>query len=200
MNTALKQPAFGEPAWGRALVLSFDAEGHYWLRGETQRLKATVAASCLLRPEPGDTALFFSDEAGPAYILAILERAPGAAAASLGLPPQTVIRADDLSLETGRLTAATSEMDFAAGRAQFSGGFLTLNFTVLYFAARQLTSVIRNIVQRCRNLNIEARETGRLTAGRLRLSAREGLSAKAEGVDIKAENAVKVNGRSIQLG
>jgi hypothetical protein len=186
MNTALDQSNFTEPTLTRALILEYDeAEGCYWLLNDNSRLGATLAVSCLLRPEKGDTILFFEDTSGRAYILAVLERASGFQA-KLDLPAESIIRAESLSLE--------------AGAMNLSGGLLNLNFTVLNFMARQMTSAIRNIVQRCRNISVEARETSRLSAGRLRLSAREGLSARAEDVDIKAESAVKVNGRSIQLG
>ncbi len=71
---------------------------------------AILSASCLLRPEPGDRVLVWSEGDGPNFVLAVLTRAGQDATAVLSSSAPLAIRAPRLAIASGSVQVECEEL------------------------------------------------------------------------------------------
>jgi hypothetical protein len=162
-------------------------------------LTAMTAASCLICPEIGDTVLFCADD-GDAFIISVLTRTDPASGATLALPSKTLVELKDLTFKTQMLTCHSAETLLESERVNIKGSVLSLGFSLVQMAAKMLTSVCGSVLTRTRNMTVEVEKSAHINSSRLTLSAREDLITKAENVEVKAVNSVKIDGQSMRLG
>ncbi|MGF1605835.1 MAG: DUF3540 domain-containing protein [Rhodothalassiaceae bacterium] len=85
-------------------------------------IEAVQAVSCLVAPLPGDRVLLTRDEAGLAYILAVLDR-PSGQPAILDVPgaSQLSLQAPEAQISADRLTVRACDGAFLIGRLRLIG-------------------------------------------------------------------------------
>ncbi|MDR1656641.1 MAG: DUF3540 domain-containing protein [Deltaproteobacteria bacterium] len=181
-----------------AMVLEVLENETYRLASDTAEFIAKRAYSCLVRPEVGDLVLS-STVGSDSHLLAILERTEGAFGC-LDLPSSAQLNAVDLEIKSQSVRLTSREAEIKSGRLKMGGGLLGLDFTLLNFTAKQMIVVVRNLVQRCRRLRLEAGQNAVINSSRMRLSGKDAVAVSGREIDLKADGAVKVDGHKIMLG
>lgn len=187
-------------------------------------LSCRLAASCLLRPEPGDLALIALPGALPqdgkavAYILAVLERGEAQSPARLDLPTGAVIAASGgqvqieaaqgISLSTpAELSASAGSMSFAAGGVRWlaeafsyvgkSLEFITQRFTE---TATERDTQAGTWTQRLGDSFRHVEELDETQAGMVRTLAKDTALLHGRVTYVQAEEFVKADGQEVHLG
>ena len=182
----------------KALVLDAGEGDCFRLASDAGETVAKRAFSCLIRPEAGDLVLV-AGTGSDCHLLAVLDR-PTSAPAVITLPAEAIVSGRKTELKSEILKIQSSDTEVKSGRLKMGGGLLGLDFAILSVSAKQMIVVVRNLVQRCRRLRLEAGQNASIAAGRLRISGKDGVVVGGREVDLKAEGAVKVDGRKIMLG
>jgi hypothetical protein len=161
---------------------------------------AALSPSCLLRPEIGDKVLAFRSQ-GEAFILSVLQRAQGPQGqARLDLPDQAVLSGKALRINSQVLEVESGKAAFRAGRLSLEGGLMTLGSKVLSLAAKHICLAAQKALGRFQSLQAQSSEDMALSAGSIRLSAEGQLLSKSGSLDLEAEGAARIDGRSLMLG
>jgi len=183
-------------------------------------LSCRLAASCLLRPEPGDLALVALPLEGKAtaYILAVLERGEAESPARLDLPSGAVIAApggqvqieaaQGISLSTpAELSASAGSMSFAAGGVRwladafsFVGKSLELITQRFTETAAERDTQAGTWTQRLGDSFRHVEELDETQAGMVRTLARDTALLHGRVTYVQAEEFVKADGQEVHLG
>jgi hypothetical protein len=186
-------------------------------RTETGECQANRATSCLLEPAVGDVVLLALVSTGPVYVLAVLEREPGAPATiamdgnlevklpagALGLAAQDGVRlvsGKDVSVVCGEIGVNAVDGRVALRRLSFVGDFLSAELERVKVFAGTLDSVLDRLSQKVKRSYRVVEETDHLRAERIDHAAKKSLSLRAESAHITAEELVKIDGDQIHLG
>ncbi|MDR1546125.1 MAG: DUF3540 domain-containing protein [Deltaproteobacteria bacterium] len=200
MNAAFKMTdiSAGPAEIFRAQVAE-DLGGSLLLSDENELFEAGLAASCLLKPAAGDEVLCCRDGHG-AFVLAVLTRAEPQNEAAVELPAKTWLKAGRLRLATQAVEGRTGELDLTAERFRLQGGLMSWNFRLVHLAVGLLSSVFKAARSRTKDCSLEVERTASVSAKRLKLKVQDDLTAGAGLVDLKAQGAVKIDGRTVSLG
>ncbi len=183
-------------------------------------LSCRPAASCLLRPEPGDTALVALPEngQGQAFVLAVLERGDAEAPAVLDLRSGARIAAPEgsvnveaglgISLATpGELSASAVRMTFAADKVRWLARKFSFLGKVLDLVARRVTETAKERdtqagtwTQRLGDSFRHVEDMDETQAGMVRTLARETALLHGRVTYVQAEEFVKADGQEVHLG
>lgn len=178
------------------------------------------AASCLMRPEPGDIALVALPESGqgPAYVLAVLERGDAEAPAVLDLRSGALIAAPEGSVSVeaglgialatpGELTASAVRMSFAADRVRWLARKFSFLGKVLELVTRRFTETAKERdtqagtwTQRLGDSFRHVEELDETQAGMVRTLARDTALLHGRVTYVQAEEFVKADGQEVHLG
>jgi len=169
------------------------------------------AASCLLRPEPGDTVMVSGPDRYRLYLIAVVEKAdPSAsrieAAGDVTLTAMTGGRvslesSSELRLHGGRMlnmtasktSCAVTEMDFSAQTTEASVGHLR-------FFGKAIESVVDRMVQMARTALRIVDETDQLRAGHVDHEAKETVRVHGRHTVVTGQDLVKVDSAQIHMG
>ncbi|KYF82960.1 DUF3540 domain-containing protein [Sorangium sp. So ce394] len=191
--------------------------GGFVVRAGTGEHEAQRAVSCLVEPEVGDVVLLARSERGKSYVLAVLERAPGAAA-------RVVHDGDiELQLRRGRFRVAAQEgIDLASGKdvSVASAGVRvnTVEGNVVFqrlscFGAAvhaevekakmvftSLETVAERLTQKLKRSYRLIEQFDHVRADRIDYAAKQTASLRGENTLVTAEELVKLDGEQIHLG
>lgn len=169
------------------------------------------AASCLLRPEPGDTVMVSGPDRYRLYLIAVVEQAQASASCieAAGDVTLTAMSGGRVSLESsselhlhgGRMlnmtaskaTCAVTEMDFCAQSAEASVGHLR-------FFGKALESVVDRMVHMARTALRIVDETDQVRAGHVDHEARDTVRVHGRHTVITGQDLVKVDSAQIHMG
>lgn len=169
------------------------------------------AASCLLRPEPGDTVMVSGPDRYRLYLIAVVEKAdPSAsrieAAGDVTLTAMTggcvsLESSSELRLHGGRMlnmtaskaSCAVTEMDFSAQTTEASVGHLR-------FFGKAIESVVDRMVQMARTALRIVDETDQLRAGHVDHEAKETVRVHGRHTVVTGQDLVKVDSAQIHMG
>lgn len=203
----------------RAHVLVAE-DGLFVIVTEQGTLNCKIAASCLLRPEPGDLALVAmpEDRNGQAYILAVLERANSDSAMQINLGSGANMVAEngavyiagktDLNLQAGgELNASAKSMSFVCSSVHW----LSKTFSLLGKTVETICSVWRetsqeretnaqNWTQRLGDCHRHVQDLDETQAGTSRTLARDTALVHGRVTYVQAEEFVKADGEEVHLG
>ncbi len=187
-------------------------------------LSCRLAASCLLRPEPGDLALVAlpgdlpHEGKGVAYILAVLEREEAANPARLDLPSGALISApggqvqieaaQGISLSTpAELSASAGSMSFAAGGVRWLADAFSFVGKSLEFITQRFTETTAERdtqagtwTQRLGDSFRHVEELDETQAGMVRTLAKDTALLHGRVTYVQAEEFVKADGQEVHLG
>ncbi|WPL16631.1 hypothetical protein Thiowin_01598 [Thiorhodovibrio winogradskyi] len=183
-------------------------------------LSCRPAASCLLRPEPGDWALVALPEGSKAdaWVLAVLERGDSDAPAMLDLPSGAHLQAPHgaLSLEASQgislatpaeFSASAVRMSFAADKVSWLARSFSFLGQALEFVTRRFTETAeerdtqaKTWTQRLGDSFRHVEELDETQAGMVRTLARDTALLHGRVTYIQAEEFVKADGQEVHLG
>lgn len=195
---------------------AIDARG-LTVRTDDGTFTARRAASCLLQPEVGDVVLMAVVPSRDCYVLAVLEREPGAAArvsfdgdVDLHLPAGRLAMTaqEGVSIVTaGALDLVGQRLDAQAEVATTSFGALSVmaddaraELTRARVEAGAIDTVADRVTERVQRSYRTAEEFDHLRAGVIDHAARETLKLRSHDAVLTAEGLVKVDGAQIHLG
>lgn len=185
------------------------------LSGTAGSFTARRAASCLLQPAAGDTALV-ADVDGSLWVLAVLVR--GDSPAVVPLPADSTVKVaggslkltipEELTLAAGRqLSAVAPEVSVQAARAGLSLGALQLAAGLVEATVDQvktLAGFLDTVAERVRlkagSSHREVEDLEHLQAGQLYYSIKNVLNMRGKHAVMSAEGEVRLDGERIHLG
>jgi hypothetical protein len=187
------------------------------VRGALSDVCARRAASCLVAPRVGDRVLVVVEEAGDAFVLAVLERN------SEG--PTTIETDGDLALRTtsGKVTIAAQEgvdvvspspVKIAAGEVSVTaalgrlrvealevlGRAVQAEFGKVKVLATSIDSVLERYTQRARLSKRTVEELDQVHAGHIDYAAAGNAHLRGENAIVSAEDLVKMNADQVHIG
>ena len=187
------------------------------VRTETGEYLAKRAVSCLVQPEVGDEVLVAARATGACYVLAVLEREPGAAtelsvdgdlrikvpagrfavAAQQGM---SFVSAEELAIASGRVDVRAVEGSVAVERLTYWGRLVQSEIEKVKLIAGSLDAVLDRWSQKVKRVYRRVEETDQLRAGNVDYVADKTMSLHAENALVTAKEIVKVDGEQILLG
>lgn len=169
------------------------------------------AASCLLRPAPGDTVMVSGPDRYRLYLIAVVQQADASASCieAAGDVTLTAMAGGRVSLESSselrlhgghmlnlaasKATCAVTEMDFCAQSTEASVGHLR-------FFGKALESVVDRMVHMARTALRIVDETDQLRAGHVDHEARETVRVHGRHTVVTGQDLVKVDSAQIHMG
>lgn len=174
----------------------------------TSGVPARRAASCLLRPEPGDLVLCAQVSPSDTFILAVLTR-DAAQACMLETPgPATLAVNGTLTLQAAALhlnaetstTLRTQTLEAALDTAQVAGRELHVFAGTMKLAGSVLSSVMDRIQQFSRQYVRHTEALDRVSAAQVQVEAKQLLQLHGEHVLLEGEDLIKARGSQIHFG
>ncbi|TVR00691.1 MAG: DUF3540 domain-containing protein [Desulfovibrionales bacterium] len=172
-------------------------------------LVARQAVSCLLSPESGDLVLLSVADAGCHHILAVLERTAPEAPAHFNLPRDSVLHSQgrltlapeqELNCVTAKVGVHAAEAEANIGLVELTTRFLRIQAGRIATTVRQMDSTIGDLVQRLTRSQRFVQEDEECQCGNLRLVVEETAVLQSRETFIQAQEQVKVDGETVQLG
>ncbi len=190
-----------------ALVERVEATGRCLVNCRGLTLPALMAASCPLRPEPGDEVGLFHLDDGRLFIIAVLKRASSAPqtwAVPEGLTLDAGARAEivsreEIGLTSASLKASAREAELQAGRIKVIGRLAELAAEGWRLFGRTLFSSLESLTQHLGESSRLVRGRDLLAADSVVSQARASHVIQAEQVAITAGESVRVDGKQINL-
>lgn len=191
--------------------------GRCTVRCDARDWEVPRAASCLLAPQTGDTALICGPDASQVYLIAIITQvAP--LAARIDTPGSLVIAAaqGSVTLEAGESVALrgarhtsleTAELDIQAGKGRvtvqdmdYLGMGLRASLGSLRVVGRSCEVVMDRISQLARHIFRLAEDTEQVRAGRIDQQAEQTVRVHARHTLVTGKDLVKVDADQIHMG
>lgn len=218
MTTAQRErPKAADPALGDAMEV-LDASGDdIELVGDAGPVRATRAASCLLAPQPGDTALVVTTRSGARWVIAVLARAERSEGRlewtgdlSLRVREGRLLLAAQAGVDvvTARaVTVASASLDLSAGEGRVAverfacvGDRVELDVDDARVRGLRLDLSLDRVSSRVNRAFRVVAEVDQLRAGQVDHSAETVMHLRAKNTVLTAEELVKVDGEQIHLG
>jgi hypothetical protein len=187
------------------------------VRGAIADVQARRAASCLLAPEVGDRVLVAVEDAGDAFVLAVLVRG-SEGATTIGVEGDLAIRAASgkvtIAAQEGVDVVSPSPVRIAAGEVTVSAAIGRLRVEALEVLGRavkaelgkvkvfasSLDSVLERFTQRARTSLRTVEELDQVRAKHIDYAAAGNAHLRGENALVSAEDLVKVNAEQIHIG
>lgn len=186
------------------------------VRCATGEHDARRAVSCLVEPVGDDQVIVAHTPNGAAYVLAVLERAPGAKATvrvdgdlelclangRFAVAAQDgigLVSGKDVSVTAGELKVNAVEGSVVLQQLSFLGGFVRAEMEKVKLLAGTFDAVMERLSQKVKR-SYRTVENDQLRAERIDYTAKSTMSLHAENALVTAEELVKIDGEQIHLG
>jgi Protein of unknown function (DUF3540) len=213
----IEQELFGAAALQFTGRLAETTDGVWRVDTQHGDLWARTAVSCLVQPMAGDLVAVWAPDDGDAFIIAVLDRPPGAKTtvrvdgdldirvdagrfsvmADRGVAMETLqdmsLKADEVSLFAKKWRSVFSEWLCAGRDIVTRAGSVTV-------IANTASSVVNRLVQRSRHSLREVEQLDQARCGQMDYRADHTMSLRAKNTLITAEKLVKADGDQIHLG
>lgn len=180
-------------------------------------LEADIAASCLLKPEPGDLVLLSVDGAGTAYVLSILERSNKTRNEMIFNGDLSLeVREGNLDIKSGKNISLNSasgistsshalEISALEGTARISGlsfigNVLNARIEKIKLVADAVDSILRRAVQRLTSSFRYIEEHEEIQSASTRMLVDGTLTMQTKNTMHTAEGHIKIDAEQIHLG
>ncbi|MDR1921764.1 MAG: DUF3540 domain-containing protein [Candidatus Adiutrix sp.] len=190
-----------------ARVTGLGADGGYMVLDDGRILSASPAASCPLRPEPGDEVALLRLTDGRTFIIAVLRRF-SAEPQSWSIPEGLTVDVGERAEVLGRgalgftavsMRATAEELDIQAERLKLVGGLVDLLARGWRFFGRSLFSNLESVTQHIGRSSRLVRDHDETRAGSIVSQAQTTHITQAEQVVTTAGEAVRIDGKQINL-
>lgn len=218
---ALRSPQAGTadaPVQRLGKVVEFLAEGSlYRVECEDGAWQCRRAASCLLRPEPGDTVLISGPDRYHVYLIAVIDQAD-TSAARIETTGRLVLAAPSggVQIESGetiRLQSAkavevsserfalnASEADCKVDQLNYVGSAVRAMTASIHVVGRLCETVMDRLVHISRTAFRMTEQTEQLRCGQLDYEAADLARIHAAQTVVTAQAVVKVDAKQIHMG
>lgn len=177
---------------------------------------ARVAAGCLLQPQEGDLVLWFAEQ-DAAWVLHVLERAPGQAAPQVCLPEGAVLGTRDegaltlragalgvdcrsLNVESDDVSVVTRAARLVADTCLSVGRLAESAFGTFKLVGEHFHAVFDRLHSHAREHQRVSQEIDLVQAGTLDLRGSQLANMHAPNVTVEGEQLVKLRGGQIHMG
>lgn len=151
-----------------------------------------LAASCLLRPELGDTVLISGPDTSRVFLLAVIEQAN---------PDQATIRvAGNLHLQSQSLSMQASQGRWQFDHLHYRGEKLDAQIGAVRLLGKMYEAVVDRLRLMSRNATKITSETDRTRVGTLDVQAEHAAHLHSKMTTVTASEFVKVDGKQIHMG
>ncbi|MDR2443066.1 MAG: DUF3540 domain-containing protein [Deltaproteobacteria bacterium] len=164
-----------------------------------QILEANVAASCFLAPQLGDEVLVFLDDS-PAIILSVLKLADPFKEAVCPLPNRAKLTSLELTISSKHLATNVNTATVKANEISVKSRLLKTSFGLVRSVANIVNRAANSFLGRYGDLNLISQRSTAIESKRLKLTAKDDLTARTDNLDIKAQGSVLIDGRTLRLG
>ncbi len=204
------------PVYQQYALVTGCSKERFTVCAENETFAARMAASCLVRPAPGDQVLICRQGPGNAYILAVLESA--ANATTLALEGDLRLKLDSGKLEVaarqgielataGGLNATIPrlKLDALEGKIRisdlrFTAGRLQAGIERIKVIAACLETAAQRLVQRAKRVFRSVEQDEVVRTGRLDVSATKLVSLNSQYTVMTAREDIKIDGERIHIG
>ena len=175
------------------------ADGSLMVESEGRGWHCRRAASCVIAPQAGDTALIASVD-NQLWLLAVLERA-NPQSAELSVPGDLHIRsAGELTLSGEALRVSAQQGDCHISEMKYSGDKLSAWVSLSRIVGKRAESVWQTVTQISHNLLRTTRQTEQVRAGQLDMKAEDYARLHAHNTVITSKAITKVDSEQIHMG
>lgn len=198
-------------------VASAEGQGAFVVRLSGGERHARRAVSCLVEPEIDDRVLVALEPRGDAFILAILERRPGAPATlthdgdlnlrvgggKLGIVARdgaTLVTGADVSVVSNAVKVTATDGEFVLERLGVLSSFVRAELGKTKVFGSTLETVVDRATQRVKRAFRFVEEIDQLRTKQLDYTAEQVMQLHAGNAVVTAEQLVKVDGEQIHLG
>jgi hypothetical protein len=157
------------------------------------------AASCLIRPQIGDEVLCAAD-LEKAFVLAVLTRAAPEDQAFCDLPRKTSLNLAELTLNASRFGADLGKADIEAGRLTLGSDHLAIGARLFRLGSKLFSAAFGSFLGKAKDARLKVEDTAAIEADSISLASSRFITARAEGIDLKADGPVSIDGRHLRLG
>ncbi|WP_105604435.1 DUF3540 domain-containing protein [Cronobacter sakazakii] len=187
------------PVQASGTVTHCFADGSLMVESEGRGWHCRRAASCVIAPQAGDTALITSVD-NQLWLLAVLERA-NPQSAELSVPGDLHIRsAGELSLSGEALRVSAQQGDCHISEMKYSGDKLSAWVSLSRIVGKRAESVWQTVTQISHNLFRSTRQTEQVRAGQLDMKAEDYARLHAHNTLITSKAITKVDSEQIHMG
>ncbi|EJC1154339.1 DUF3540 domain-containing protein [Cronobacter sakazakii] len=187
------------PVQASGTVTHCFADGSLMVESEGRGWHCRRAASCVIAPQAGDTALIASVD-NQLWLLAVLERA-NPQSAELSVPGDLHIRsAGELSLSGEALRVSAQQGDCHISEMKYSGDKLSAWVSLSRIVGKRAESVWQTVTQISHNLFRSTRQTEQVRAGQLDMKAEDYARLHAHNTVITSKAITKVDSEQIHMG
>lgn len=183
------------PSQRTGVVSRADGERSWSVDTDAGAVTCRRSHSCLVEPEVGDFVLIATGTGRGGFVLAVLEREPGAS---------TTLRTDgDARFEVpgGRLSlSARDAVEVAAPELSFLGRIVRAEAQRLDAVLGHVDAVLERVSQRVKRSYRFVEEIDAVRAEQIDYRAAQNLSARGKNTLLTAEDLVKVDGAQIHVG
>ena len=175
------------------------ADGSLMVESEGRGWHCRRAASCVIAPQAGDTALIAS-VGNQLWLLTVLERA-NPQSAELSVPGDLHIRsAGELTLSGEALCVSAQQGDCHISEMKYSGDKLSAWVSLSRIVGKRAESVWQTVTQISHNLLRTTRQTEQVRAGQLDMKAEDYARLHAHNTVITSKAITKVDSEQIHMG
>lgn len=175
------------------------ADGSLMVESEGRGWHCRRAASCVIAPQAGDTALIACVD-NQLWLLAVLERA-NPQSAELSVPGDLHIRsAGELTLSGEALRVSAQQGDCHISEMKYSGDKLSAWVSLSRIVGKRAESVWQTVTQISHNLLRTTRQTEQVRAGQLDMKAEDYARLHAHNTLITSKAITKVDSEQIHMG
>lgn len=175
------------------------ADGSLMVESEGRGWHCRRAASCVIAPQAGDTALIASVD-NQLWLLAVLERA-NPQSAELSVPGDLHIRsAGELTLSGEALRVSAQQGDCHISEMKYSGDKLSAWVSLSRIVGKRAESVWQTVTQISHNLLRTTQQTEQVRAGQLDMKAEDYARLHAHNTVITSKAITKVDSEQIHMG
>jgi hypothetical protein len=216
MNIAAEKIKSSEPALEYGIIEG-KTENGCLVSASGDLLEADIAASCLLKPEPGDLVLLSVDGAGTAYVLSILERSNKTRNEMIFNGDLSLeVREGNLDIKSGKnislnsasgisTSSQTLEISALEGTARISGlsfigNVLNARIEKIKLVADTVDSILRRAVQRLTSSFRYIEEHEEIQSASTRMLVDGTLTMQTKNTMHTAEGHIKIDAEQIHLG
>jgi hypothetical protein len=187
------------------------------VHADSGHLHARRAVSCLLAPVPGDLVLLATNARGVSYVLAILEREPGAPsrlevsgdlelaapAGRLTLAAQEgvdLVSAQEVSITSGSLRLHAVDAEAVIERLSLIGSYVRADVETVKLLAESLDGVLDRLSIHARRAYRTVEGLDQVKAEQIDYAAEKTASLRGDNTLVTATELVKVDGAQIHVG
>lgn len=186
------------------------SDGSMIVESEGRGWHCRRAASCLLTPEAGDTALLARSSDEKLWLLAVLERGKPQQAAQIVVEGDlniatrggslTLNSERQLALESHRLQVKSSQGDCSIGNLEYRGDELNARVTLSRWIGERCESVWHTLTQLSEVIFRQVSKTEHVRAGQLDYQAEDYARLHARSTLITSETITKIDSEQIHVG